>query len=345
MVRIGDRDVGPGTPCFVIAEIAQTHDGSLGVAHAYIDAVARTGATAIKFQTHIAAAESTPGEPFRIPFSKQDANRYDYWKRMEFTESQWRGLAEHAASVNLVFLSSPFSIEAVELLERVGVPAWKIGAGEVTNLPMLERVAATKKPVLFSSGLSTWDELDVAVALVRRNGSTVAMFQTTTAYPCPPEQLGLNVIAELRERYQAPVGLSDHSATIFAGLAAVSLGANLLEVHVTFTRECFGPDVVASITVDELATMVTGIRFIERALANPVEKNQMAAKLADLKQLFGKSIVASRDLPLGHRVTADDLAYKKPGTGVLAARRDYFLGKSLRRALAADAQFREEDVE
>jgi len=329
----------------VVAEIAQTHDGSLGTAHAYIDAVARVGADAIKFQTHIAAAESTPGEPFRIKFSRQDASRYDYWKRMEFTETQWRELAEHAAASNLIFLSSPFSIAAVELLDRVGVPAWKIGAGEVSNLPMLERIARTKKPVLLSSGLSSWQELDAAVEIARTSHAPVAVFQTTTAYPCPPEQLGLNVLAEIRDRYACPVGLSDHSATIFAGLAAATLGANLLEVHVTFSRECFGPDVIASITIDELGTLVRGIRFIEAALAHPVDKDRMAEQLAGLKQLFGKSIVTATSLPAGHTLVADDLAYKKPGGGLPAARRDHVVGRRLRRSVEADHFLSEEDFE
>jgi len=329
----------------VVAEIAQTHDGSLGTAHAYIDAVARVGADAIKFQTHIAAAESTPGEAFRIKFSRQDASRYDYWKRMEFTETQWRELAEHAAASNLIFLSSPFSIAAVELLDRVGVPAWKIGAGEVSNLPMLERIARTKKPVLLSSGLSSWQELDAAVEIARTSHAPVAVFQTTTAYPCPPEQLGLNVLAEIRDRYACPVGLSDHSATIFAGLAAATLGANLLEVHVTFSRECFGPDVIASITIDELGTLVRGIRFIEAALAHPVDKDRMAEQLAGLKQLFGKSIVTATSLPAGHTLVADDLAYKKPGGGLPAARRDHVVGRRLRRSVEADHFLSEEDFE
>jgi N-acetylneuraminate synthase len=341
---IAGRAVGAGQPCFIIAEIAQTHDGSLGTAHAYIDAVAKTGADAIKFQTHIAAAESTPGEPFRVTFSRQDASRYEYWRRMEFTEDQWRGLAAHAREAGLAFLSSPFSHEAVALLERIGVPAWKIGAGEVASTPMLEQVAATGKPVLLSSGMSGWAELDTAVATVRAH-APVGVFQTTTAYPCPPEQLGLNVLGELRARYGCPVGLSDHSATTFAGLAAATLGANLLEVHVTFSRECFGPDVVASVTTSELATLVTGIRFIERALAHPVNKDAMAAQLGELKRTFGKSIVAGRDLPGGHVLAASDLAYKKPGTGIAAARRDEVVGRRLLRAVAADTLLREEDLE
>ena len=331
--------------CLIIGEIAQTHDGSLGTAHAYIDAIANAGADAIKFQTHIAAAESTPGEPWRVKFSRQDATRFDYWKRMEFTETQWHGLAEHARERGLIFMSSAFSFEAVELLERVGVPAWKVGAGETSNLPLLEKMARTGKLVILSSGMSGWDELDAAVNCVRENGAAAAVLQCTTAYPCPPEKLGLNVIAELRDRYHCPVGLSDHSGTIYAGIAAATLGANILEVHVTFSRECFGPDVPASITTKGLKQLVAGVRFVEQALLNPVDKEAMAESLSEMKRVFGKSVVAARELAAGHRIAAADLAFKKPGTGIPAARYREVLNRTLRRAVAADTLLSEEDFE
>ena len=155
---IDDKLIGGGR-CFIIAEIAQAHDGSLGTAHAYIDAVAKTGADAIKFQTHIASAESTPDEPFRIKFSRQDENRFDYWKRMEFTKEQWVGLFEHCKEVGITFLSSPFSEEAVELLNEIGTPAWKIASGEVSNQPMLAKMSETQKPILLSTGMSDIDEI------------------------------------------------------------------------------------------------------------------------------------------------------------------------------------------
>ncbi len=335
----------PAGPCLIVGEVAQAHDGSLGAAHAYIDAIARAGADAVKFQTHLAAAESTPGEPWRVKFSRQDATRYDYWKRMEFTEEQWVGLAEHARERGLWFLSSPFSLEAVDLLERVGVPAWKVGAGEIANLPMLEAMGRTGKPVLLSSGMATWAEMDRAVETVRSQGAPVAVLQCTTAYPCPPEKYGLNVLAELRERYRCPVGLSDHSGAIYAGLAAVTLGARILEVHVTFSKECFGPDVPASLTTGELRQLVEGVRTIERALAHPVDKESMAQDLSELRRVFGKSLVAKRDLPLGHRLTFEDLAFKKPGTGISAARYEEMIGRVLKRAVAADMLFAEEDFE
>lgn len=331
--------------CLIVAEVAQAHDGSLGTAHAYIDAAAQAGADAIKFQTHIAAAESTPGEPWRVKFSRQDATRYDYWRRMEFTEEQWFGLAAHAAERGLIFLSSAFSFEAVELLERVGIPAWKVGAGETSNIPLLEKMAATGKPVILSSGMSGWEELDAAVNCVRANGAPVAVLQCTTAYPCPPEKLGLNVIGELRQRYNCPVGLSDHSGTIYAGIGAATLGANIIEVHITFSRQGFGPDVPASITPKGLKQLVAGVRFIERALGNPVDKQAMAESFTELRQVFGKSVVAARALPAGHRLTVSDLAFKKPGTGIPAARYREVLNRQLRRDVTADTLFSEEDFE
>lgn len=330
--------------CLIIAEVAQTHDGSLGAAHAYIDAIANAGADAVKFQTHIAAAESTPGEPWRVKFSPQDATRYDYWRRMEFTEEQWGGLARHARERGLIFLSSAFSFEAVDLLDRIGVPAWKVGAGETTNLPMIERMARTGKPVILSSGMSTWWELDAAVECVRQHEAPIAVLQCTTAYPCPPEKLGLNVIAELRARYSCPVGLSDHSGTIYAGLAAVTLGASILEVHITFSRECFGPDVVASITTSELRQLVEGVRFIEKATANPVDKETMAAELGELRRTFTKSVVARTDLRAGAILREEDLALKKPGAGIPAAQLRDVIGRQLRVAIKADQMIRESDL-
>lgn len=343
-VTIGERRVGAGHPCLIIAEIAQGHDGSLGTAHAYVDAVANAGADAIKFQTHIAAAESTPAEPFRVHFSRQDATRYDYWKRMEFSERQWAELAEHARVKGLLFLSTPFSFEAMDLLERIGTPAWKVGSGEVTNHPLIERMARTGKPVFLSSGMSKWEELDAAVNVVRRLKGQVSLFQCTTAYPCQPEQLGLNLIAAMRERYGCPVGLSDHSGKVFSGLAATALGINLLEIHVVFSRECFGPDVAASVTTRELKDLVEGVRFIERALVHPVDKETMAGEFSELRTMFGKSIVAARDLQPGHRIVASDLQVKKPGIGMPASRFSEVVGKMVGQTILAGALVSERDL-
>lgn len=331
--------------CFVIAEVGLTHDGSVGLAHAFIDAIADTGADGVKFQTHIASAESTPSEPFRVNFSHQDCTRYDYWRRMEFSESQWRELREHAEEKDLVFLSSPFSLEAVELLDGIGMQMWKIPSGEVGNISMLDRVAVTGRPVILSSGMSPLSELDVAVERVRSTTAPVAVLQCTTTYPCPPEKIGINLLDEFRQRYHCAVGLSDHSGTIFAGLAASALGADILELHVTLSREMFGPDVVASVTVAELRQLVDGIRFVERMRANPVDKDVAAEDLTSLRNLFTKSVVVRTALDAGTVLGGKDLLGKKPGTGIPATRLKEFIGRRLRRAVEADTLLAESDLE
>lgn len=328
----------------IIGEVGQAHDGSLGTAHAFIDAIADAGADAVKFQTHIAAAESTPGEPWRVRFSKQDDTRYGYWQRMEFSAAHWEGLRDHAVDRGLHFLSTPFSTEAFRLLEDLDVAAWKASSGEIANQDLLGKMAATGRPVILSTGMSTWAEIDAAVALVRDAGAPVAVLQCTTAYPTTAEQTGLNVLAELAQRYGCPVGLSDHSATIYAGLGAVALGASVVEVHVTLSRRMFGPDVVASLTVEELSQLVEGARFIHRSLANPLDKDLEAASRSDLRALFTKSLVARQPLPAGHVLTEADLVAKKPGTGVPPERLAEVVGLTLGQALDTDELLAEEHL-
>lgn len=331
--------------CLIIAEIAQAHDGSLGMAHAFIDAVADAGADAIKFQTHIAAAESTPLEPWRVKFSPQDETRYDYWKRMEFTEDQWHGLKAHADARSLAFISSPFSLEAVELLKRVGVVAWKVASGEVFSPMMLEAMTDTGLPILLSTGMASMSEIDRAVDLVKAHGAPLVVLQCTTAYPCPPEKIGLNLIPLFKERYGTAVGLSDHSGTIYPGLAALVLGVDVLEVHVTLSREMFGPDVVASLTTGELRQLVAGARFIEKMQAHPVDKDEMAQGAAPLRAMFTKSVVARKDLNAGTVLTLEHLTVKKPGTGIPSARLPELINSRLKRSVKADEILKETDLE
>jgi len=330
----------------VVGEVGQAHDGSLGTAHAFVDAIADAGADAVKFQTHIAAAESRTDEPWRVEFSYQDSTRYEYWRRMEFPPEAWEGLRRHAEDRKLAFLSSPFSLEAVALLQRVGVAAWKVASGEVAHPQLLDAVAATGSPVLLSSGMSGWAELDDAVARLRRGGAgPLALLQCTSSYPSAPERIGLNVLEEIRLRYGCAAGLSDHSGGIVAPLAAVTLGARVVEVHVTLSRAMFGPDVVASVTDAELAALVRGVRQIEAMLVSPVDKDAAAAELLPMRRLFGRSLVARTALPAGHVLGPDDLVAKKPGGGIPPAHLDELVGRRLRRALQADAAVSDADVE
>lgn len=333
-----------GGRCLLIAEVAQAHDGSLGLAHAYVDAAAAAGADAVKFQTHIAEAESTPAEPWRVRFSPQDETRYEYWKRTAFTEAQWRELRSHAESRGLLFLSSPFSSEAVSLLIRVGMAAWKIPSGEIATPGLLEQVASTGRPVLLSTGMSPLEEVDAAVSRIRAAAIPFAVLQCTSAYPCPAERVGLNLLATFRERYGCPVGLSDHSGTIYPGLAAAALGAEVLELHITLSRDMYGPDVAASVTTTEFRQLADGVRYIERMAASPVAKDAMASELSPLRSTFMKSVVAARELPAGHLLGAGDLAVRKPGTGIPASRVHSLVGRRLARPLAQWQPLAHEDL-
>lgn len=313
----------------IIAELAQVHDGSLGTAHAYIDALAETGVNAVKFQTHIAEAESSAFEPFRVKFSKQDATRFDYWKRMEFTLPQWKELKQHCEDVGLEFMSSPFSQAAVDLLETLNVKRYKIGSGEVNNFLMLEKIAKTGKPILLSSGMSSFAELDLTMDFLKPFGNDLSLFQCTTAYPTAPEQWGLNVLMDLKARYQIPIGFSDHSGDIYACLAAAALGAQMFEFHVVFHKKAFGPDTPASIEINQVAQLVKGIRQIQTALAVTIDKNDNSA-FSGLKGIFEKSLAVNKNLPAGAMLSFDDLEAKKPkGYGIDAAQFRSVLGKKL----------------
>jgi N,N'-diacetyllegionaminate synthase len=332
--------------CSIIAEVAQAHDGSLGMAHAFIDAAAKTGVNAVKFQTHIAAEESTLGEPWRVKFSRQDETRFDYWKRMEFSSEQWFGLKQHAEEQGLIFLSSPFSRAAVDLLRDLKVSAWKVASGELTNLPLIQHMTRDKRPIMLSTGMSPHGEIDTAVKIVRDADVPLAIFQCTTQYPSPPESIGLNILEELHRRHACAVGLSDHSGTIYPSLAAVAAHkAQIIEVHLTLSRDTFGPDVIASVTPQELKSLVDGVRFIEKMAANPVGKQEIDPRTSPMRQIFFKSVVLVRDMAKGSVLSEADLGLKKPGTGIPAAEMASVIGRSLARAVKRDIPLQREDLQ
>jgi N,N'-diacetyllegionaminate synthase len=330
---------------FLIAEIALAHDGSLGMAHAFIDAAAEAGADAVKFQTHIASAESTFDEPFRIPFSRQDAKRYDYWRRTEFTPEQWHELSAHAKRSEVTFLSSPFSVEAVQLLAGLGVKLWKVASGEVRSKDLLEAMLATRGHVLVSTGMSSWSDIDQTVALLRSQAAEFTVMQCTSRYPTPLNEVGLNVLEQIRARYSCAVGLSDHSGTPFPALAAMGRGASVIEAHVTFDRRMFGPDVCASITFDELAFISKARKAFNEMDANPVDKDEMANSLKSMRQIFGKSLAPVRALTAGTLLAPGMLAPKKPAGGIPTEAMQDIMGRRLARDVVPDRVLRWEDLE
>lgn len=325
----------------IIAEIGNLHEGSVGLAKCFIREAAQCGANAVKFQTHIFEAESLPDAP--APGYFKEESRKDYFERTAFTQDQWRDLKKYSEECKIEFMSSVFSLEAVDILEDVGVKKYKIPSGEVTNLPLLEKIASTKKPVLLSSGMSTWKELDKAVETLKTNGCRdITVLQCTSLYPCHPEKVGLNIIKEIKKRYSLKVGFSDHTLGLSASYAAVVLGAEVIEKHFTLSRRMYGSDAKHSLGPEEFKLFIKEIRDLEKAISSKVDKDELAKDLAEMKVIFEKSVVARKNIPKGAIIAIDDIAFKKPGDGIRADNYTKVLGKIAKIDITQDKKIRKD---
>ena len=329
----------------IIAEIAQAHDGDLNILHSYIDALASTGVDIVKFQIHIAEKESSPYEKFRVPAKHKDKTRFDYWKRMEFTREEWISVKRHCEEKGLEFFASPFSLEAVRLLDGIGIKRYKVASGEIDNFLMLNCIRKTGKEIWISTGLATYSEIEKTLKFLDYPKEKIALFQCTTDYPTKPHEIGLNVIGELSGRFGVRVGLSDHSGYIFPSLAAVTLGVELIECHVVFDKNMPLPDSNSSLIIDEFRTLVKGVRFIENAMRHPVDKNNTEG-YKELKSLFGKSLVLNKDLKMGDIINLVDLEDRKPGNmGIPAKLYQDVVGRKLKVNLREGSFIKEDNVE
>ena len=326
----------------IVAEVGSVHDGSFGNAKQMIRLAANLGVDAVKFQTHIAEAETLRSAP--NPSYFRDEGRLEYFKRTAFSLEQHLELRDCAEECGVEFMSSPFSLEAVDLLEEVGVRSYKVASGEITNHPLLISIANTGKRVILSSGMSDWEELDQAIDLLEKNGSgPLSLLQCTSEYPCPPEHAGINVMEEMGARYGLPVGFSDHTVGSAVAILAICRGACFIEKHLTFHRGMYGSDARNASTPEEFAQLVEAIRTVERAEANPVDKDGFVQSLRHMKQTFEKSIVSATELPKGHVLQERDLAYKKPGDGIPARRFKELKGRQLKTAVSPDHPFAWDD--
>jgi N,N'-diacetyllegionaminate synthase len=328
-------------PRLIIAEVGSVHDGSFGNACKLVELVARCGADVVKFQTHVAEAETLRDAP--APSYFQAEPRFAYFRRTAFTREQWRELANLARACSLRFASSPFAIEAVDVLEDAGIDIYKVASGEVTNLPLLERIARTGRPVVLSSGMSDWAELDRAVEVLRPCGDLVVM-QCTSAYPCPVERAGINVIDEIARRYGLPTGFSDHTESVASAVTAIAHGATIIEKHITFSRQMYGSDAQFAAEPDEFRRYCRELRDAWRILDHPVDKADLAG-VREMKQVFEKSIVTTAPVRAGQLLSRELLGFKKPGTGIRADRVDAVLGKRAARDLPADHMLSETDLQ
>ena len=325
----------------IIAEIGSVHDGSFGNALKLIELACSVGADVVKFQTHIADAETTRYAPSPSYFKSE--SRFDYFERTAFSMDQWRDLKLKAHSLGMQFCSSPFSTSAVELLHEVEVDMLKIASGEVTNLPMLSYISELSYPVLLSSGMSSYAEIDNALVTLGTKNK-ICLMQCTSSYPASDKEIGLNILDEFRERFSSSIslGYSCHSSKIYAPIAAAVLGATVIEKHLTFSRAMYGSDAQFALEPSEFKQMAEGIRSVWTMLDNPIQKT--TDKFHEMKMTFEKSIVAKIDIDIGETFSAKNLTVKKPGDGVGASNFENFVGKASTRPIKANEQLKWTDI-
>lgn len=345
--RIAGRDVGHGSPCFVIAEAGVNHNGDLALARTLVDIARDAGADAVKFQTFRAerlAAASAPKADYQKRTTDADESQVDMLKKLELSDDAFRELAEYCDRKGILFLSTPFDELSADFLETLGMAAYKVPSGEVTNLPYLEHIARKGKPMIVSTGMADLGEVEQAVASIEGAGNAeFALLHCVSNYPADPADVNLRAMDTMREAFGKPVGYSDHTEGIAVSLAAVSRGACVIEKHFTSDRNLPGPDQKASLEPGELRELVRGIRTIETALGS-TRKTPSAAE-RNTASVARKSLVAARDLANGTTLDAAMLIAKRPGTGISPALLRSITGRKLRRDVRADELLRLEDLE
>ena len=337
-ITISGRRIGPGERCFIIAEAGVNHNGQLTLARQLVDAAVATGADAVKFQTFKAerlASARAPKAAYQLETTDRGESQVTMLQRLELPEAYHPELMAPCQRRGILFLSTPFEEASADLLETLGVPAFKIPSGEVTNLPFLAHVARKGRPMILSTGMSTLDEVAEAVRVIRASGDPgLALLHCVSAYPAEPGDANLLSLRTLAESFGVPVGFSDHTPGLAVALAAAALGACIIEKHFTLDRALPGPDHQASLEPQELSELVHGIRTVEAALGHgrkePVASEQATAAV------IRKSLVAARELPSGTVLQPDDLVVKRPGTGIPPGERERVIGRRTRRAVAAD---------
>lgn len=328
-VKIADRLVGPGQPCFIVAEAGVNHNGRPDMATRLIDAAADAGADAVKFQTFDASRLAGPAAPkaaYQLQTTDQAESQRDMLRRLQLPPETYAELQAHARRRSIMFLSTPFDEESADLLDGLGVPAFKIASGDLTNLPLLAHVARKGRLVILSTGMSRLAEVCDAVAAIRTAGnSQIVLLQCVSNYPADPADANLKVMQTLREACHVPVGYSDHTLGIEVALAAAALGACMVEKHVTLDRLLLGPDHAASLEPDELRALVRSIRLVEISLGHG--RKEPAASEADTAATMRRSLVAARDISEGTVLTDALLAIQRPGTGLPPAARSSLVGR------------------
>ena len=288
-----------------------------------IDACADAKVDVVKFQAHLAEAESTLDEPFRINFSYKDKKRFDYWKRMEFSYKEWESLYNHAKRKNLLFMVSVFSERAFDLIDKLDVCAWKVSSGEINNTTLINKMVKTKKAIIVSTGMSKNTEIKKTINYLKNKKSDFVILQCSTMYPTPLKYVGLNIVEEIKKKYNCLVGLSDHSGSIYPLVYGLSNNYSVLEFHVTFHKKMFGPDNSSSISFEKVKELSKFRENFETLTKNKIDKDKIFKKFKLTKKMFGKSLSLIKSRKKNYLIKSDDLTMKKPGTGLPLSKKNF----------------------
>lgn len=346
-IEIAGRKVGPGNPCFIIAEAGVNHNGSTELAIELIDAAADAGADAVKFQTFNAqklASANAPQADYQRLAAKKIETQLQMLQRLELSAEAHRTLIEHCQKRDIVFLSTPFEEESATFLDTLDVPAFKIPSGEITNLPFLAHVARTGRPMIVSTGMCNLGEVEEAVGTIEATGHRqMVLLHCVSNYPANPADVNLRAMLTLQAAFNLPVGYSDHTLGTAVGTASVAMGACVLEKHFTLDCNLPGPDHQASIEPAELKYLVQAIRVVESAMGDgrktPVSNESNTSAVAR------KSLVAANNIAAGDEITEALLAIKRPGNGLPPKMKSFVVARRARVDIAAGELLRLEDIE
>lgn len=323
---------------FVIAEAGVNHNGSIFLAKQLIDAASAAGADAVKFQTFRAdrlVCKAAKKADYQMETSNRKETQYEMLQKLELTQQMHRELIEYCNKKEIMFLSSPFDIESVLFLAELGIQIYKIPSGEITDLPYLREIAKLRKRVFISTGMSNMNEVKAAVSVLKNNGTDdITLLQCNTQYPTPMSDVNLLAMVKMREETGLAVGYSDHTQGIEVPIAAVALGAKVIEKHFTLDKNMEGPDHKASLEPYELKQMVVGIRKIELALGNGIK--QLSESEKTNVEVARKSIVASAQIKKGELFTKANITTKRPGNGISPMQWDEILGTTAGRDYEMD---------
>jgi N-acetylneuraminate synthase len=346
-LSIGNRDIGPAQSCFIIAEAGVNHNGDIRKAKKLIAVAAASHADAVKFQTFSAekiAIRNAPKADYQEKNTPVHETQFQMLKKLELSEEQFEELSEYARKKKILFLSTPFDGESVEILERIGIPAFKVSSGELTNFPLLKIIASKGKPVIISTGMATMDEVRAAVDFLRENGvCDLALLHCTSNYPAAVEDVNLRAMTTLADAFDVPVGYSDHTQGILIPLLAVAHGACIIEKHFTLDKNLPGPDHQASLEPDEFKEMVEKIRMVEMAIGNGEKKPTKSEE--GMRRIARKSIVSVKRIQKGAKITAEMLDCRRPGSGLSPQHLPEIIGKNARQTIPAETLITRDMIE